>query len=96
MSQSKNILLTALFLLSVNPVCAWEKVTFQTSDGVEIAGEFSKPASQGKWTLVLLHGLGSGKEEWKPFGQVCASKGLGVLIYDARGHGDSRKKSNGE
>lgn len=72
-----------------------EKITFQTMDGFQISGEFFKPAA-GKGALVLLHGLGSTKEEWKPFAHFLSSRGIGILIYDARGHGESTRKISGD
>ena len=72
-----------------------EPLTFQTSDGIEIVGEWTKPKAPYKFTVILLHGLGSSKEEWTGFSQALSSKGFGVLAYDARGHGQSKKKAGG-
>lgn len=90
----KWIFLSGLILF---PYSVWgEKIVFQTSDQIQIVGEFLKPSSPQKVTIIFLHGLGSVKEEWRQFSQVLSSKGYGVLAYDARGHGESKKKVSGE
>ena len=48
------------------------------------------------YTWVLLHGLGSDKEEWDAFGRKLAVQGSGVFIYDARGHHESNQMKSGE
>lgn len=59
-------------------------------------GEFH-PASKPKaYTWVLLHGLGSNRAEWVALSKAMAKEGQGILIYDARGHGDSVRTSRGE
>lgn len=75
--------------------CAPEKVSFTGADGVQLAGKFSKPASPDKWTLILLHGVGSVKGEWDSFFDLLSKNGYGVLIYDQRGHGESMKTVSG-
>ncbi len=64
-------------------------VHFTTTDGVIIAGAFSAPSRKGLPTLILLHGLGSGRGEWDPFAARLKTEGYGVLAYDLRGHGES-------
>lgn len=88
------LLTTDRLLLST--VFAVEKVTFKTFDDVQISAEFYKPASPQMWTIVLHHGVAAVKHEWDSFAQLLSSKGYGVLVYDARGHGQSMKKSSGE
>src|SRR3954466_12123940 len=39
--------------------------------------------------VVLLHGADSRKESHFDFARACASGGLAVLAFDARGHGES-------
>ncbi|MFC1500917.1 alpha/beta hydrolase [Elusimicrobiota bacterium] len=83
------VLLNAAATIRVN------KISFSTNDGVKIYGSFIKPGSPDKVTFVLLHGLGSSKEEWKHLQGILARKGYGVLAYDARGHGESNKVDDG-
>lgn len=81
-------------LLLCAPVRAAQKVTFATSDGVLLVGEWTPP-KPGKPSVILLHGLASVFEEWKPFDSALISKGIGVLIYDLRGHNHSQKTVSG-
>jgi pimeloyl-ACP methyl ester carboxylesterase len=48
------------------------------------------------YTWVLLHGLGSNKEEWNSFSRLLAQQGAGVFLYDARGHFESTHLANGQ
>jgi pimeloyl-ACP methyl ester carboxylesterase len=63
-------------------------VSWTTTDGVKIAG-FYHSAKEGHKVWVLLHGLGSNKQEWIDFVNALTPQGDGFLIYDARGHGES-------
>lgn len=100
LNKIRFLLLVSLLIVFLNLIFfengfAAEKVSFESDDGVQLIGEFYKPSSPQKFTLLLLHGLASVKEEWTPFAQFLNSKGYGVLIYDARGHGGSKKKKSG-
>ena len=53
------------------------------------------PAAAHRLVWVLLHGLGSNKQEWLTFVEQMVKQGDGFLIYDARGHGDSTHLTNG-
>lgn len=90
--RRKILALMAAFLF-LSPLAA-EPVQYETPDGVKLVGEYFKPTNK-KWTLLLHHGLGSVKEEWTPFAQFLVSQGYGVFIYDARGHGMSTHRTNG-
>jgi pimeloyl-ACP methyl ester carboxylesterase len=65
-------------------------VRVDTSDGWSLAGAW-KPAAKkkGKTAVVLLHGLGSTKEEWAPLMDALAKRGVASLALDMRGHGQS-------
>jgi pimeloyl-ACP methyl ester carboxylesterase len=65
-----------------------EKITFTTEDGIVISGLYAAPSGSSK-VFILLHGLGSGQEEWQPFVHYLVRAGYGFLSYDARGHGES-------
>lgn len=65
-----------------------ETVSIPTDDGLSLSAVYAPPAP-GKGVLVLLHGLDSSKEEWRPFSAVAVKDGWGTLAYDARGHGRS-------
>src|ERR1700730_12118392 len=74
----------------------WKDITWQTLDGVKMVGLFHRASRPGARTWVLLHGLGSTKEEWDGFARKMGKQGLGIFIYDARGHGASTHMMTGE
>jgi len=91
------------FLLSLlmigSPVSAdsfWQNAAWTTKDGVNIVGLYHPAARSGAYTWVLLHGYGSTKGEWDDFSRKLAQQGSGILIYDARGHGESQSSVSGE
>lgn len=66
----------------------FEKVTFQTEDGVEIAATLF---GEGDTVLLMLH-MGKGyadQESWHPFARLAAEQGFAALTVDLRGRGDS-------
>ncbi len=87
-------LLTLSLIFQPPALHAMEKVTFKTADGVQLVGQWYPPAPK-KSSLILLHGLGSSKEEWQDFAKYLSSKGYGALIYDQRGHGASTRTNSG-
>jgi pimeloyl-ACP methyl ester carboxylesterase len=92
------LIIAALFSF-VSPASAdsfWQKLTWVTSDGVSLVGLYHPPSRPEALTWVLLHGLGSNKEEWDAFARKMAAQGSGVMIYDARGHGESVHGRSGE
>jgi pimeloyl-ACP methyl ester carboxylesterase len=55
--------------------------------GVTIAGDsWGDPDGP---LVILLHGAGQTRHAWKDTGQRLGASGYYVIIYDARGHGDS-------
>ena len=65
----------------------FREVTFPSSDGVELAGWYV-PGSNGA-ALVLMHGAGSTRSTELDHATVLAGHGYAVLLFDARGHGES-------
>jgi pimeloyl-ACP methyl ester carboxylesterase len=74
----------------------WQKITWNTLDGVKLVGLYHPSVRPGVYTWILLHGLGSNKEEWETFARKLVKHGNGVFIYDARGHGESSHLITGE
>jgi pimeloyl-ACP methyl ester carboxylesterase len=74
---------------------ASKPVAWVTPDGVRLAGVFNPASGTGR-VWILLHGLGSNKQEWLGFTRALVKQGDGFLIYDARGHGDSQQQANGQ
>ena len=71
-----------------------KSVTWTTDDGVQMAGLYKLPTGPGRPIWILLHGLGSSKQEWLGFVRLLTLRGDGFLIYDARGHGESVHQSD--
>ena len=65
----------------------YESVTLRTADGVDLAGWWVP--SKNRAAVVLLHGAGSTRTAVLDQAAVLGSHGYGVLMVDARGHGDS-------
>ena len=66
---------------------AYRDVTFPSSDGVDLAGWYV-PTRNGA-AVALLHGAGSTRSDVLGQAAVLARHGYGVLLFDARGHGES-------
>lgn len=73
-----------------------KKITVITTDFVRLTGIFSLPANNKKTIFILLHGLGSNKEEWLTFTKKLSDEGYGSLCFDARGHGESTLTQRGK
>ena len=65
----------------------YQDVTLETSDGVSLAAWYVPSANRA--AIVLLHGAGSTRSNVLDQAAVLAEAGFGVLMVDARGHGDS-------
>jgi dienelactone hydrolase len=66
---------------------AYRDVTFPSSDGTDLAGWYL-PTRNGAG-VVLMHGAGSTRSGVLEHAAVLAEHGYGVLLFDARGHGES-------
>jgi dienelactone hydrolase len=65
----------------------YRDVTFPAEDGVTLAGWYV-PAGDGA-AVALLHGAGSTRSAVLDHAAVLAGQGYAVLLFDARGHGES-------
>jgi len=77
------------------PSLPGEPVELKTVDGWSLKAMFA-PSVPGKMTLLLLHGTGQRKEDWKRLAFPLTRAGYGVMAVDLRGHGDSRVSPSGE
>ncbi len=77
------------------PALPGEPVELKTVDGWTLKAMFA-PSVPGKMTLLLLHGTGQRKEDWKRLAFPLTRSGYGVLAVDLRGHGASRITPSGE
>lgn len=77
------------------PALPGEAAELKTVDGWGLKAMFA-PAQPGKMTLLLLHGTGQRKEDWKRLAFPLTRAGYGVLAVDLRGHGESKVSPSGE
>jgi uncharacterized protein len=74
------------------PSAAYEPVRFSASDGLRLAGWY-RPSRNGA-TVIVLHGGSSDRKGSVAHAQMLARHGYGVLLYDARGRGESEGMDN--
>jgi hypothetical protein len=75
------------------PSAAYRDVRFRASDGLELAGWY-RPSRNGA-AVLLVHGGGGDRTGAVAHAEMLARHGYGVLVYDARGRGDSDGSPNG-
>lgn len=68
----------------------FQKIHFETADGVDIQG-FWYPSVRNAPVVMILHDLGqdSSRKEWNDMANVLQKAGYAVLAFDFRGHGNS-------
>lgn len=64
-----------------------EEVTFESEDGVTLAGWYTP--SKNSATIILLHGYGGNRTAMIWHAQQLVDAGYGVLMYDERASGES-------
>jgi len=69
------------------PSAAYRDVRFDAGDGLDIAGWY-RPSRNGA-AVLLVHGGGSDRKGSVAHAEMLARHGYGVLLYDARGRGES-------
>jgi uncharacterized protein len=74
------------------PSAAYEEVSFGASDGIKLAGWY-RPSRNGA-SVVVVHGGGSDRSGSVAHASMLARHGYGVLLYDARGRGESEGTPN--
>jgi uncharacterized protein len=72
---------------------AFRAVSFRASDGLELAGWY-RPSRNGA-AVLLVHGGGGDRTGAVAHAEMLARHGYGVLVYDARGRGESDGNPNG-
>jgi uncharacterized protein len=75
------------------PSAAYQEVTFRASDGLDLAGWY-RPSRNGAAVLVV-HGGNSDRRGAMDHAKMLERHGYGVLVYDARGRGESDGSPNG-
>jgi uncharacterized protein len=74
------------------PSAAYERVEFPATDGLDLAGWY-RPSTNGA-AVLLVHGGGGDRTGAAAQAQLLARHGYGVLLYDARGRGESEGSPN--
>jgi uncharacterized protein len=74
------------------PSAAYRDVSFKASDGLDISGWY-RPSENGAAVLVV-HGGSSDRKGSVAHAKMLAAHGYGVLLYDARGRGESDGSEN--
>lgn len=69
----------------------FEKISFTTSDEINIKGWFLKQAFPVSSTIIVCHGLGTNKSDVLPFAGFLFRGGYNILLFDFRGHGESEE-----
>jgi acetyl esterase/lipase len=69
------------------PSTAYEPVTFESSDGLDLSGWY-RP-SRNRAAVVVVHGGGGDRTGTVEHAELLARHGYGVLVYDSRGRGES-------
>jgi uncharacterized protein len=74
------------------PSAAYRDVAFRASDGLELAGWY-RPSRNGA-AVVVVHGGSSDRRGSMAHARMLARHGYGVLVYEARGRGESEGSEN--
>lgn len=74
-----------------------EKISFTTSDGVNIVADFYKsPESPNlNKTIVALHMMPADRASWRELAELAKADGFDFLAFDERGHGESTNSTDG-
>jgi uncharacterized protein len=59
------------------------------SDSLILRGYFIHALKRPQATVILLHGIGSCKENWLAYARILAENGFNSVVYDQRAHGKS-------
>jgi hypothetical protein len=74
------------------PSAAYRDISFEASDGLDIKGWY-RPSENGA-AVLLVHGGSSDRKGSVAHAKMLADHGYGVLLYDARGRGESDGSEN--
>lgn len=88
----KKFLLLLIFACFSPFVFAQSEVSWKTEDNWDIKGTFL-PSKNGK-VVILLHELGSTRDDYKNFMKRLENEEFGYLAFDLRGHGQSTNLGN--
>jgi uncharacterized protein len=75
------------------PSRAYEEVTFESSDGLELSGWYVP--SKNRAAVIVVHGGGGDRTGGVAHAELLVRHGYGVLVYDSRGRGESEGSPTG-
>jgi pimeloyl-ACP methyl ester carboxylesterase len=87
-------LILILFAPTLMAALSSRPVRLMTDDNVTITGMFYPAATNSEITpaVLLVHSLGSSRNEWPGVPQMLQRNGIACLAIDLRGHGASNRK----
>ncbi len=74
------------------PPAGFEAITLTTDDQITLAGWYKPPLNGA--VIIVIHGAGASREGMRPYAELLARHGYGVLALDLRGHGASGGSTN--
>ncbi|MBA3271729.1 MAG: alpha/beta fold hydrolase [Acidobacteria bacterium] len=80
---------TIVMVIDATAIAAGRNVTFVSTDGTSLAGQFYEAFNPPTPGVVLVHMMGRSKDEWSPTAERLQDAGITVLAMDLRGHGSS-------
>ena len=79
----------------------FESVEFRTPDKIILSGWFIKSVSSMQYeagrkkpVIIICHGLGANKSDFTELSSYLSKSGYHVLLFDFRGHGESKGNSS--
>ncbi len=67
-----------------------EEISVTTFDSLHLKGYWILPQNERPTSIILLlHGIGGGKEHFYELASTLAQQNIASIVYDARGHGES-------
>lgn len=83
------MIIVVVMIGSTPAQAAGRAVTFPSSDGVTIAGEFFEASTRPSPAVLLVHMLTRSHSEWGALPDRIRETGISALAIDLRGHGQS-------
>lgn len=83
----------ALVAVALPAMAAGTRVTFTSTDGTTLSGEFFEAFNRPAPGVVLVHMLSRSKSDWRELPDRIRDAGITALTIDLRGHGGSSGSS---
>ena len=83
----------ACLSLAAAPAPSSTEMVLTAADGYALRGTLNLPAAKGKVPVVILaHQFRANRSGWAPLAERLATRGIGTLALDLRGHGASTQR----